>query len=173
MDTSALESDKKVDDELNMEKKKSNPPINPRDPMTGKYTSRQSLTKERQVKWSESVAKGEKNPNLGHLGMKPVDIDNAAQRLVERIRLSATLASTGGSVSSLELQTPPTKTKMTQGLNPGSKIRLTKETSVDPLYVTDSAFNRVNANNIFVNLGDDSSSDEEKGKVIGSTLDVI
>ena len=46
MDTSALESDKKVQDELNIEKKKSNPPINPRNPMTGKYTSKQSLTNE-------------------------------------------------------------------------------------------------------------------------------
>ena len=124
MDTSALESDKKVQDELNIEKKKSNPPINPRNPTTGKYTSRQSLTNEQQIKWSESVAKGEINPILGPVGMKPVDIDNATQRLVERMRLSAALASTGGSVPSLELQTPPTKTKTTQGLNPGSKINV-------------------------------------------------
>ena len=68
MNTSALESDKKVQDELNIEKKKSNPPINPRNPMTGKYTSRQSLTNEQQIKWSESVAKGEKNPNRYETG---------------------------------------------------------------------------------------------------------
>ena len=78
------------------------------------------------------------------------------------MRLSSSVAVPGEKTSSLELQTPPTKAKSAQGLNPGSKAFLMKESSVVPPYVIDSAFNRVNANNIFVNLGGESSSDKEK-----------
>ena len=113
-----------IQDDSNTGKKKSNPPINPRNPATGKYTSRLSLTNEQQTKWNDSLAKGERNPNLGPVGMKSIEIDNAAQRLVERIRLSSSLVVPDEKSSSLELQTPPTKAKSTQGLNPGSKALL-------------------------------------------------
>ena len=93
--------------------------------------------------------------------MKQGDIDVAAQRLVDRIRLSSTMATPGGNIPQLELKTPSTKTMMTQGLNPGAKTTSVKETSVVPPHDIDSSFNRVNTNNIFVNLGGELSSDEE------------
>ena len=170
MGTTAIEVAETSLDDPNMGKKKSNPPINPRNPMTGKYTSRLSLTSEQQVKWNESQAKGEKNPNLGPPSMKQIDIDTAAQRLVQRIRLSSTLLPPDGYIPPMELQTPPTKSKMIQGLNPGSNPTQMKETSDDPRHVIDSALNRVNTNNIFANLGGEISSDEEKE--VGNLLEV-
>ena len=44
--------------EINGEKKKVNPPINPRNPGSGKFTSRLSLTTEQLAKWEESQTKG-------------------------------------------------------------------------------------------------------------------
>jgi hypothetical protein len=101
--------------ELNPERKKSIPPINPRNPQSGKYMSKTSLSSEQQVKWNESQAKGDKNPYLGPTNMKQVDIDIAAQRLVERVKLASSLVASGGSIP-LELQTPPTKARWFRAL---------------------------------------------------------
>ena len=75
--------------EINGEKRKVNPPINPRNPGSGKFTSRLSLTSDQLAKWEESQTKGEKYPNLGPQNMKAADIDKAAQRVVDRIRASS------------------------------------------------------------------------------------
>ena len=94
MGKAASEVAETVVEGLNNEKKKLNPPVNPRNPTTGKYTSRLSLSSEQQVKWKESQERGGKNPNLGPPNMSSADIDKAALKVRDRVRLSSSLQGT-------------------------------------------------------------------------------
>ena len=127
-----------VNDGTSSEKKKTIPPVNPRNPSTGKYTSRLSLTSDQQVRWKESQEKGEKNPYLGPPNMSSADIDLAAQKVRDRVRLSTSWAD-----SADENETAPTSQTDTRG--------------------TMDSTDRVNVSNIYANLGGESTSEDDDG----------